>query len=254
MSRQEKPLRTGSCIKRKIKTMILATEKENILDSIISSYEARIQSIEAFFDTTGRIFQDFQDSLLNTRAEREKINNQLRENLAQNGSLRKKDFDRMIGVISLYLDQSEQEIRKLSQKYLSEQTKLVQQLREGLRNFKDALTEGRVQKVRELQTLIKEILTKQNESKNNVTSKLKEFQQGQQQTSKMLGDLLAKGEDLRIRDFKTMLVEFNRQRKERITCQQQRSREVKNMLDAFKTKRTKAEQDRLLSCGRCKYS
>jgi PIN domain nuclease of toxin-antitoxin system len=245
MSRQEKPLRTGSCIKRKIKTMILATDKENILDSIISSYEARIQSIEAFFDTTGRIFQDFQDSLLNTRAEREKINNQLRENLAQNGSLRKKDFDRMIGVISLYLDQSEQEIRKLSQKYLSEQTKLVQQLREGLRNFKDALTKGQAEKVKKLQTLIKEILTKQDESKIEVTSKLKEFQQGQQQTSKMLQDLLAKGEKLRIRDFKAMLTEFKRQRKERIACQERRRQEVKDLLGEFKAKRTRAEQERL---------
>ena len=120
MSRQEKPLRTGSYM-RKNKTMTLAAEKENVLDSIISSYEARIQSIEAFFDTTGHIFQDFQDSLLNTRAEREKINSKLRENLAQNGSLRKKDFDRMMGVISSHIDESEQEVRQLSQKYLNEQ-------------------------------------------------------------------------------------------------------------------------------------
>jgi len=246
MSRQEKPLRTGNHVKRKIKTMTSATEKENILYSIISSYEARIQSIEVFFDTTGQIFQDFQDSLLSTRAEREKINNQLRENLAQNGSLRKKDFDRMIGVISSHLDESEQEIRQLSHKYLNEQTKLVQQLREGLRNFKDALTEGQAEKVKELQKLIKEILSKQDESKIEVTSKLKEFQQGQQQTSKMLKDLLAKGEELRIRHFKTMLVEFKRQRKERIACQRQRRQDVKNMLDAFKAKRTETEQDRLV--------
>jgi PIN domain nuclease of toxin-antitoxin system len=246
MSRQEKPLHAGSYVKRKIKTMTSATEKENVLYSIISSYEARIQSIETFFDTTGQIFQNFQDSLLSARAEREKINNQLRENLAQNGSLRKKDFDRMMGVISSHLDESEREVRQLSQKYLNEQTKLVQQLREGLRNFKDALTEGQAEKVKELQTVIKEILSKQNESKIEVTSKLKEFQQGQQQTSKMLKELLAKGEELRIRHFKAMLVEFKRQRKERITCQRQRRQDVKNMLDAFKAKRTEAEQDRLV--------
>ena len=225
--------------------MLLATEKENVLDSIISSYEARIQSIEAFFDTTGQIFQDFQDSLLNTRAEREKINNQLRENLAQNGSLRKKDFDRMMGVISSHLDESEQEVRGLSQKYLREQTKLMQQLREGLRNFKDALTEGRTEKVKELQTLIKEILTRQDESKIEVTSKLKEFQQGHQQTSKMFKELLSKGKELRIRHFKAMLGEFKRQRKERIACQERRRREVKDMLGEFKAKRTEIKQDRL---------
>ncbi|MFH1613725.1 MAG: hypothetical protein ABIG61_01395 [Planctomycetota bacterium] len=225
--------------------MILAAEKESVLDSIISSYEARIQSIEAFFDMTGHIFQDFQESLLSTRAEREKINSQLRENLSQNGSLRKKDFDRMMGVISSHLDESEQEIRQLSHKYLNEQTKLVQQLREGLRNFKDALTEGQAEKIRELQTLIKEILSKQDKSKIEVTSKLKEFQEGQQQTSKMLKELLSKGEDLRIRHFKAMLAEFKRQRAERIACQEQRRREVKDMLDEFKAKRMQTEQERL---------
>jgi len=225
--------------------MLLAADKENVLDSIISSYEARIQSIEAFFEVTGHIFQDFQDSLLDTRQERGKINSQLRENLARNGSLRKKDFDRMMSVISSHLDQSEQEVRRLSKRYLGEQTKLVQQLREGLRDFKDALTEGQTQKAKELQTLIKEILTKQDESKIEVTSKLKEFQQGQQQTSKMLGDLLAKGKELRIRDFKATLGEFKRQRAERIAYQERRRREVKDMLSEFKAKRTEVEQYRL---------
>lgn len=226
--------------------MLLAAEKENVLEKVISSYEARIQSVEAFFEVTGQIFQDFQDSLLSTRAEREKINNQLRESLAKNGSLRKKDFDGMMSVISSYLDQSEQEVRQLSHKYLNEQKKLVQQLREGLKEFKDALTAGHAQKVKELQILIKKILSKQDESKIEVTSKLKEFQQGQQQTSEMLGDLLARGEDLRIRDFKAMLTEFKRQRKERIACQERRRQEVKDMLGEFKAKRTEAEQDRLV--------
>ena len=246
MSRQEKPLlKMGNLKKRGIKTMLLATEKENVLENIISSYEARIQSVESFFEVTGHIFHDFQESLLSTRAEREKINNQLRENLAQNGSLRKKDFDRMMSVISSYLDESEQEVRQLSHKYLNEQTKLAQQLREGLRNFKDALIQGQAQEVGELQTLIRQILTRQDESKIEVTSKLKEFQQGQQQTSKMLGDLLAKGKELRIRDFKATLGEFKRQRAERIAYQERRRREVKDMLSEFKAKRTEVEQYRL---------
>ena len=224
-------------------TMLL--DEESILEKIISSYETRIQSIEVFFEAAGQVFQDFQDSLLITGTDREKINNQLRESLARNGSLRKKDFDRMMGVIYSYLDQCEQEARKLSQKYLREQTKLVQQLREGLRNFKDAITEGQTEKVKELQTLIKEILARQDESKIEVTAELKELQQGQQQTSKIIKDLLDKGEELRLRDFKAMLAEFNTQRKERIAGQQRRHQEVKYMLDEFKAQRTEAKRDRL---------
>jgi hypothetical protein len=171
--------------------MPVATDKDDILESVISSYEARIQSIDVFFETASQIVQDFQDSLLNTRAEREKINGQLRDSLARNASLRKKDFDRMMNIISSYVEQSEQEVKQLSRKYLGEQTKLMRQLKESLREFRGALTEGRAEKVKELQILIREILSKQDENKNKVTSKLEQFRQGQWQTSKMLRGLLA---------------------------------------------------------------
>lgn len=217
---------------------------ENVLESLIASYETRIQSIEAFFQATGQMFQDFQDSLLNTKAERTVISDQLRESLAKNGSLRKKDFDRMMGVISSHLDQNEKEVRQLSQQYLHEQTRLVSQLREGLRDFKDALITGQDEKLKDLQTFIKDILSRQDESKNEVASRIGDFERGQRQTSKMLGDLLAKGEELRIRDFKAMLGEFKRQRAERIALREQRRQDVKDMLDEFNAKRTEMEHHR----------
>lgn len=224
--------------------MTLAIDKENILESLIASYETRIQCVETFFEVTGQIFQDFQDSLLDTRAERKQISDQLKESLAKNGSLRKTDFDRMISVISTHLDQSEKEIRQLSQQYLQEQTGLMNQLRQGLRDFKDALVTGQAEKVKDLQTFIREILNKQDENKNEVASRIREFENGQRQTSEMLRDLLAKGEELRIRDFKTMLAEFRRQRAERIAASEQRRREVRAMLGQFNAKRTEVEQRR----------
>jgi hypothetical protein len=225
--------------------MLVATDKDSIPESIISSYEARIQSIGTFFEATGQIVQDFQDTLLNTRAEREQISGQLRESLARNASLRKKDFDRMMGIISSYIDQSEQEIRQLSRKYLDEQTKLMWRLREGLQEFRDALADNREEKVKKLQTLINDILCQQDESKNKVTSKLKQFQRGHQQTSKMLTKLLAKGEKLRMRDFKRTLAEFERQRRQRAAYREQRRRQVRDMLGRFKAERTEAERSRL---------
>ena len=225
--------------------MPLAVEKEIILDSIITSYEARIESVESFFCTAGQFFHDFQDTLFSARAEREKINSQLREALAQRVSLRKKDFDKMTAIISSYLDESENEIRQLSHKYLKEQTELVQQLRQSLRNFKDALKQGCSEKVVELQVLINEILEKQDKNKTEVISRLKEFQQGQQRTSKMFKELLAKGDKLRIRDFKTMLIQFKKQRKHRVACQFKRREEVRDMLDKFKTECLQAEKDRI---------
>ena len=222
-----------------------STDTENIVDNIISSYETRIESVEALFETSHQIFQNFQDCLFDTRQEREKINNQLRENLAKNESLRKKDFDQMMSVISSHQDQSEREVKSLSKTYLTEQTRLARELREGLRSFKDALAKGEAQRVREFQTLIKEIFAEQEKRKEEVVSKLKEFQKEQQGMAKMLKSLLAKGRELRIRDLKLMLADFKKQRKERIARQQERQQEVQNLLGEFKAERAEVAQNRL---------
>jgi len=228
-----------------MEAMLLTVNTEDVLQNIVSSYETRIQGVEALFESTHEILQSFQESVLDARQERQEINGRLRESLAKNGSLRKKDFDGMMNVISSHQDQREQEVRNLSKSYLNEQTKLVQELREGLRNFTDALAKGEAQRVKEFHTAIKDILDRQEQRKREVTSKLKEFQKEQQETAKMLKDLSAKGRKLRIKDFKLMLIEFKRQRKERIARQEERRQEVKDMLDEFKAKRTNAERARL---------
>jgi hypothetical protein len=228
-----------------MEAMLLTVNTEDVLQNIVSSYETRIQGVEALFESTHEILQSFQESVLDARQERQEINGRLRESLAKNGSLRKKDFDGMMSVISSHQDQREQEVRNLSKSYLNEQTKLVQELREGLRNFTDALAKGEAQRVKEFHTAIKDILDRQEQRKREVTSKLKEFQKEQQETAKMLKDLSAKGRKLRIKDFKLMLIEFKRQRKERIARQEERRQEVKDMLDEFKAKRTDAERARL---------
>ncbi len=224
--------------------MLLAVDSRDIVEEIISSYETRIQGVEALFETTHQILQSFQDSVLDTRHERDRINYQLKESLAKNGSLRKKDFDGMMSVISSHQDQEEREVRNLSKSYLTEQTNFVQELRQGLRNFTEALARGEVQRVEEFQTLIKEIFAKQGKRKEEVISKLKEFQKEQQETAKMLKNLLDKGRELRIRDLKLMLDEFKAQHRERIAHQGERRQEVKNLLGKFKTKRAEATRNR----------
>lgn len=237
--------RNASLQNGRTRTMLLAVDTQNIVGDIISSYETRIQGVEALFQTTHQILQSFQDSVLDTRQEQERINGQLRESLAQNGSLRKKDFDKMMSVISSHQDQEEQEVRSLSKSYLNEQTNFVQELRESLRNFTEALARGEVQRVKEFRILIKEIFAKQEKRKEEVISNLKEFQKEQQETARMLKNLLAKGRELRIKDLKLMLAEFKRQHQNRVTHREKRCQEVKNLLGEFKTKRGAATQRRL---------
>jgi len=226
--------------------MLSVVNAQNTLEDIISFYEMRIQSVEALLETTHQFLLDFQDSVFDKRQEREKINHQLRENLAQNGSLRKKDFDSMISPISSQQDQQEREVRNLSKSYLSEQATLVGELRESLKRFQVALANGEAQRVREFQAVIKDILVKQEKRKQEVISRLKQFQKEQQEMAKVLKNLLDKGKELRIKDLKSTLAEFKRQRKERVAYRRERKGNVQSMLEGFRRERLWRIGDRLV--------
>ena len=212
-------------------------DMENIVDNVLSSYGARVQSIADTFDTTSQLLEGFQGFFLDTKQEREKVSAELRENLAKNEHLRKKDFDNMMQDILSTQDEREKEVRNLLKNYLNEQKEMVQVLREDLEKFKNSLAKDEVQRVREFQVLIKNIFTKQDERKNEVTSKLKNFQKEQQEMAKILKGLLAKRRELRIKDFKSMLKEFRFQHKKRISHQEERKQEVRSMLEGFKKER-----------------
>jgi len=213
--------------------MPLTEEMKNFVKSFVSSYEMRVQSMGAIFDTTHQLLEGFQESFLDVKQEREKVSAELREKLAKNESLRRKDFDNMMQGILSTGDEREKEVRNLLRSYLNEQKEMAQVLRERLEKFKDTLVRGEVQRVKDFQGMFKEILAKQEKRKEEVTSKLKEFQKEQQEMAKRLKEILAKGKELRIRDLKSMLKEFEAQHKGWIARQEERREEVGNLLGEF---------------------
>jgi hypothetical protein len=217
--------------------MPIAEDMRHIVDHTVSSYETRVQNIGTLFDTTHQILRGFQDSLLDTKQEREKLNAELRENLAKNKSLRRKDFEHMTeGIISAQ-NEREKEVRDVLNTYLNEQRAMARDLKENLGKFRDSLGEGEVQRVKEFQQMIKEILAKQTGRKDEVISKLKEFKKEQKMLASRLKELLAKGKDLRIKDLKRMLNEFKSQYEERLARQEERKREVRQLLGERKKAR-----------------
>jgi len=223
--------------------MALAEEMKDTVENIVSSYETRIGSISDIFDTTHQLLQGFQESFLDTRGEREKINTRLRESLAQIGSLRRKDFDLMMQGILSTQEEREKEVKGLLGSYFNEQKEMAQALRGNLSKAKDVLARGETQRVREFQGMLKENLAKQDERKNRIVSKLKDFQKEQQEMTTRFKELLSKGRELRIKDFKSMLKEFKAQQKRRIARRQERREEVQGMLGDFKKERIGAAKD-----------
>jgi seryl-tRNA synthetase len=111
---------------------------------------------------------------------------------------------------------------------------MARALRKNLEKFKNSLEKGEARRVKEFQKMIREILVKQDERKDEVTGRLKEFKKEQIMLASRLKELLAKGKELRIRDFKSMLKEFNARYKERLARQEERKKEVRQLLDEFR--------------------
>jgi uncharacterized phage infection (PIP) family protein YhgE len=210
---------------------------KNVVEDIISSYETRIGSISSVFDAAQLILANAQESIHNTREETEKLNTQLKDILAKNEHLRRKDFDNMMQGILSTQDEREKEVKNLLNSYLNEQKEIIQTLRERLRKFKDYLAQNDGQRIEESGKMVKEILAEQNERREKVISKLREFQKEQRMLAKKLKALLERGNELRIKDLRIMLKEFESQRKERIVRQEKRREEVLSMLKDFKNER-----------------
>ena len=218
--------------------MLSSWNPNDALGHILFFYETRIQSIGSILDTTYHILQGFQDVLVNTNKEREKISKELKECLAKNESLRRKDFDTMMEGILQFQNEREKEVKNLLNLYFDEQRDMASALRENLKKFKDSLAHGETQRIREYQDLIKELLARQLKRKEGVTTRLKQFQNEQRDLARKLKVLATKGKELRIRDLKSMLKEFQAQHRERISRQEERREIVRTLLDAFKEKRT----------------
>jgi len=223
-----------------MKVMPKALDLKNAAENAVSSYEVKIESVGAMLDTAHHILDDFQEAFLDNKEERRKINTELRDILAHNEHLRKKDFDNMTqGVLSAQ-EEREAEVKNLLKGYLNQQREMARTLREDLAKFKDALAKSDVQRVKEFHEMIKEILANQDVRKEEVAFKLKEFQKEQQGMAKRLKALLAKGRELRIKDLKEMLQEFRTQHKERLVQQIERGKEVNKMLGRIKGKTPEA--------------
>ena len=224
--------------------MVQAVDSENLVDSVFCSHEARIQNVESLLETARSVLENFDEFLLGMRQEYEQISRQLRDTLARNGSLRRKDFDTMMGVLVTEQEQRGREVRNLSREYLDEQTQLVRELRERLHDFMEALAEGQAAKVKEHHRAITDLFRKEQQRSDTVVTRLKESQAQQEQTAGMLKQLLAKGRELRIKDLKAVLADFKRQRDRRLLEQGTRREEVQDMLREFHAQRVEAEQDR----------
>ncbi len=132
----------------------MATNNFKIAKDIVASYEARIKVVQATVEDTRRLLEEF-------REKRERMGQELKEALSKHESLRKKDFDKMMGDILITQSEREENVKKMLADFQEQEMQVVENLREmlkkgeklRLKDFKKTLAKIREeQEIREKET------------------------------------------------------------------------------------------------------
>ncbi len=204
-----------------------------IVDEVLSVYEESVGTVEQIVAAPYR-FMELEEQLFGTRKERGDIFVTLKELLANNDSLRKKDFDCMMSRILDAQEKREAEVRQMLRSYFDDQKEMASVLREKLRAFRTTLGEENQEFIKQFRVFADDLFQEREQRKKYVEGKLREYNQAQQEMAGALRRLLDKGKELRVRDLKNLLTEFEHSRVRRKKGQSEREKEVADMLRGFK--------------------
>ena len=196
------------------KIMGITEDMKRVAEEIVSSYQSRISTVATIIDNTHQLLEDF-------KTKRNEMSNQLKETLAKEESLRKKDFDNMMGEILSHQDKREKQVKELLKTFFEEQEEIAESIKKNL-------SEGQKVRIIDFKKSLKDIQVRQKAREEEVSIMLKEFQKEYKEIAESLRSLLNKGEAIRIKDFKEMLKEIRLR-------QAERKEEVRKKLDGFRT-------------------
>ena len=168
--------------------------EENLRDlanSIIDSYEMRVKTVNDLMEQAYHFLEGFHGEL-------QEMILQLKENLAKSESLRKKDFDRMISGLTARRNSREQEAEKVFQNFQEEEKEMIGRLR-------NVMVQGGQSNPDDMEIIKEDILNRQKERETGIIQALKRIQMEQEELKSALKRLLAKGETVKLKDFKLML-------------------------------------------------
>jgi len=182
---------------------------DSFFDNIITSYETRIQKIQTAFQSSENItesshflFDNVQNSLNELKKERDILNSRLCENLAKNGSVRKKDYNTIMSGILAALNEKEKEAERQFLSYIEAQKETAQSLKNSLLGIKDITTENTNDKIITIKKQLSQITNKQEKGKERVMKTFTDFQQMHNRMIGCLENLLEKGDHILIKDIR----------------------------------------------------
>jgi len=184
---------------------------DSFFDNVLSSYETRIQKIQAAFqssenltESSNSLFDNIHNSLNNLRRQRDLMNSRLCEAVAKNVSLRKKDYNTMMSGIFNMLDEKEQEAERQFLIFIEAQKDTAQSLKNSLLTIKDITTRDSKEKIAIVKEQISQISKSQEMRKDAVMKTFIEFQQMHSRMMECFENLLKKGDHILVQDIKAI--------------------------------------------------
>ena len=183
--------------------------KDGFLDSVIESYETRIQNIQTAFQSSENItessytlFNNVHNSIDELKKERENLNTRLCESLAKNGSFRKKDYYTLMSGILGSLDEKEKDAETQFLIFIEAQKDTARQLKDSILDINDITSDGLGEKIAQIRDQLSGILKLQEMRKKKVMDAFLEFQQMHNNIMECLGNLLKNEDHILINDIK----------------------------------------------------
>lgn len=175
-------------------------EFKELIEKIIDSYESKVKMVIS-------LMRQVYQKIIKYQNDQDLMINKLRDILAKNEFLRKKDFDLMIAEINNDQKMREKNIGQTVEEFCKEEEKIVAKL-------KEILTLKSASVLEDFNIVKNRILNRSTENREKTVSRmLKDFHRDQEEINTALRMLLEKGPSVKIRDFKAMLKAFRIERK-----------------------------------------
>ncbi|MFA8436681.1 MAG: hypothetical protein ACEPOZ_19395 [Marinifilaceae bacterium] len=191
---------------------VTSTDINEFIENLVGSYEERLHQIESVFtaseaiaESSHNLLNDFQKSFRELREERNNLTFQLRENLAINGSLRRKDYDKVMDDFLLFLKEKEEDAEKHFFDYVEEQKSMARSLKTGLLELNSTPGKMSVDKIEEFKESLHRISKDQETRKEFVLNQFLKFQEIHNTLSCSFKNLLDKVDDVRMKDIKMVI-------------------------------------------------
>lgn len=181
---------------------------KQLIVELLDSYESKVESIRFLIDTAYRAVRDANTDLTAAFREREEVSTRLKEILAKNCSLRKKDFDAMMDDVMQLLESKRVEL-EIEQKRLEEILKdYLSRERVRLALMRNKVLEA---DEKNLYPVLKEIRDEMENEADcilgtfmDMEQRLRTFNKAIKGLNQKLKNLLKKGELLRTEDVKNL--------------------------------------------------